>query len=543
MNIWGQWQEFKNKFNITAKFILAFSILILLIAQVAVTAFSSLNAVIRETEAAVFNSVEIQRLVYEMDASLHNARNWERSFFFYWQSLGFTKSQQEYQTKHQQEINRVMVNGGQLKTVLDKNTLSQALSQSSSTVTEYLGLVDQYSQNFRQAVSLVGDLGLDSVGQLAQIKTSKLRLQEQLRLAEIPELASSYQEIEILLKSYLTIRQEKELQVINDILKRLRERIITVPKVSPSQRNTIINAGNEYQEQIQKIVGTFQEIDDKFARFDAQTNQLSQQLIGLASQEISRAKGQITRTNDSSRILLVAAVLGAITVAGVIAQLFFAALKNLQAEQEKSEQLLLNILPMAIAHRLKQKEQTIADDFPCATVMFADIVDFTKISSLVSPIELVEILNVVFSEFDYLAEKHGLEKIKTIGDAYMVVGGLPTPCEFHTVAIAHMALDMLEAIARFAKETGRDVQIRIGISTGPVIAGVIGTKKYIYDLWGDTVNIASRMESQGLPGQIQVTATAYDFLKGTFTLKKRALIDRRGKGERGWGLLLVRTEL
>ena len=538
MTRWGQWRGFNGKLSITAKFALAFSILILLIAQVAITAFSSLNAVIRETEVAVFNSVEVQGLVYKMDASLQNARNWERNFFFYWQSVGFYKAQEDYQAKHQQEIDRVIADGSKLKGVLDKNNVSTALSQSGSVVTEYLELVNQYAQNFRQAVSLVGDLGLDSVGQLAQLKTSSLRLQERLRLAEVPELVANFQEIETRLKSYLTTRQSTELQIINDILQRLRERIVTSSKVNPGQRSVIISGGDEYQEQIKRIIGIFQEIDSKFANFDAQTARLSQQLIDLAAQEIDRAQSQIIRTNESSRVLLMLAVVGAIIVAGVIAQLFFSALKTLQAEQEKSEQLLLNILPMPIANRLKQQEQTIADDFPSATVLFADIVGFTELSGEISPIELVEILNVIFSEFDYLAEKHSLEKIKTIGDAYMVVGGLPTPNLLHAEAIARMALDMLETINQFARETGKDFQIRIGINTGPVIAGVIGTKKYIYDLWGDTVNIASRMESQGLPGKIQVTAAAYDLLKDSFNLESRGLIDVKGKGKMECYLLI-----
>ena len=538
MTRWGQWRGFNGKLSITAKFALAFSILILLIAQVAITAFSSLNAVIRETEVAVFNSVEVQGLVYKMDASLQNARNWERNFFFYWQSVGFYKAQEDYQAKHQQEIDRVIADGSKLKGVLDKNNVSTALSQSGSVVTEYLELVNQYAQNFRQAVSLVGDLGLDSVGQLAQLKTSSLRLQERLRLAEVPELVANFQEIETRLKSYLTTRQSTELQIINDILQRLRERIVTSSKVNPGQRSLIISGGDEYQEQIKRIIGIFQEIDSKFANFDAQTARLSQQLIDLAAQEIDRAQSQIIRTNDSSRVLLMLAVVGAIIVAGVIAQLFFSALKTLQAEQEKSEQLLLNILPMPIANRLKQQEQTIADDFPSTTVLFADIVGFTELSGEISPIELVEILNVIFSEFDYLAEKHSLEKIKTIGDAYMVVGGLPTPNLLHAEAIARMALDMLETINQFARETGKDFQIRIGINTGPVIAGVIGTKKYIYDLWGDTVNIASRMESQGLPGKIQVTAAAYDLLKDSFNLESRGLIDVKGKGKMECYLLI-----
>jgi class 3 adenylate cyclase len=206
-------------------------------------------------------------------------------------------------------------------------------------------------------------------------------------------------------------------------------------------------------------------------------------------------------------------------------------LKQLQAEQEKSERLLLSILPRAVAEQLKHTQSTIADSFAEATVLFADIVDFTGISNHRSPIEMVNLLNRIFSAFDNLAEHHGLEKIKTIGDAYMVVGGIPTHRSDHAEAIAEMALDMQIAITKFNNETGESFSIRIGISTGPVVAGVIGTKKFIYDLWGDTVNTASRMESHGLPGAIQVTEGTYQALKGKYRFEERGTISVKGKGK------------
>ncbi|MCL1466070.1 adenylate/guanylate cyclase domain-containing protein [Argonema galeatum] len=203
----------------------------------------------------------------------------------------------------------------------------------------------------------------------------------------------------------------------------------------------------------------------------------------------------------------------------------------LRYQQQQTERLLLNILPGPIAERLKQEQTTIAENFADVTVMFADLVGFTELSSTVSPTELVEILNVIFSEFDQLAEKHGLEKIKTIGDAYMVVGGLPVPQSNHAIAIAEMALDMQTAIVQFSEETGRILNIRIGINTGPVVAGVIGTKKFIYDLWGDTVNIASRMESHGLPGEIQITEATYEYLRDRYFFEDRGEIPVKGKGK------------
>ncbi len=192
---------------------------------------------------------------------------------------------------------------------------------------------------------------------------------------------------------------------------------------------------------------------------------------------------------------------------------------------------MLNILPAAIIENLKKGDCGAAERFESATVLFADIVNFTSFAARVSPLELVNFLNQIFSKFDQLTEKHGLEKIKTIGDAYMVAGGLPVPRADHAEAIANMALDMQEAIADFQTDKGEPFQIRIGIHTGPVVAGVIGTKKFIYDLWGDTVNVASRMECQGLPGYIQVTTTIYELLKDRYVFEERGAIEVKGKGE------------
>ncbi|PZV06709.1 MAG: family 3 adenylate cyclase [Leptolyngbya sp.] len=202
----------------------------------------------------------------------------------------------------------------------------------------------------------------------------------------------------------------------------------------------------------------------------------------------------------------------------------------LQEEKEKSEQLLLNILPLPIATRLKQGRNTIADHFAEVTVLFADIVEFTQLSEALSPQDLVALLNDVFSQFDHLAERHQLEKIKTIGDAYMAVGGIPYERHDHAQAVAEMALDMQAMAQEFSDRTGQAFRLRIGINTGPVVAGVIGTKKFIYDLWGDTVNTASRMESFGVAEQIQVTETTYNCLKDTYDFDLRGEVWVKGKG-------------
>ncbi len=203
----------------------------------------------------------------------------------------------------------------------------------------------------------------------------------------------------------------------------------------------------------------------------------------------------------------------------------------LQEEQARSETLLLNVLPKPIADRLKRDPSTIADGFPEATVLFADIVDFTRLSAGMPPERLVAWLNELFSLFDRLSERHGLEKIKTIGDAYMAVAGLPMPRPDHAEAAAEMALEMQRELAARTAPNGEPLYMRIGLHTGPVVAGVIGTKKFIYDLWGDTVNTASRMESHGIAGTIQVTEAAYRRLQNAYEFEDRGVIPVKGKGE------------
>jgi class 3 adenylate cyclase len=205
-------------------------------------------------------------------------------------------------------------------------------------------------------------------------------------------------------------------------------------------------------------------------------------------------------------------------------------MQDLQLEQSKAEALLLNVLPKPVADRLKQGQSSIVDSFPDVTVLFADLVEFTSESARSSPAEIVRWLNMIFSEFDRLAELHGLEKIKTIGDSYMAVGGLPIQRPDHAEACAHMALEMQAAIARLNRENETYWRLRIGMHSGPVIAGIIGTKKFIYDLWGDTVNTASRMESHGLPEKIQISEATQLKLKGRFNVTRRGLTEIKGKG-------------
>ncbi|SOY77575.1 putative regulatory protein [Cupriavidus taiwanensis] len=207
-------------------------------------------------------------------------------------------------------------------------------------------------------------------------------------------------------------------------------------------------------------------------------------------------------------------------------------------EKKLSERLLMNLLPQSIAEQLKNQPgffsnstlTVIADKYPDVTVLFADIVAFTRFSTGMNPESLVAILNEIFTEFDIIAEDRGLEKIKTIGDAYMAAAGLPEPAQDHAVRAAHMALDMFDALREFNRRSGYNLQMRIGLNSGPVVAGVIGKRKFIYDLWGDVVNTASRMESHGVAGRVQLTDATRRLLGGPFLMEARGNINAKGIG-------------
>ena len=228
--------------------------------------------------------------------------------------------------------------------------------------------------------------------------------------------------------------------------------------------------------------------------------------------------------------------IGTVSAIAIFLLAYFVGEKNrlftlLRGEQVKSENLLLNILPKEIAAILKNESRTIADHFSEASILFADMVGFTSLSAKLAPVEVVELLNEAFSYFDSLLDKYNVEKIRTIGDNYMVVSGLPTPRADHAQALAYMALEMCEFIASHNFQHGQQVSFRIGINSGPVIGGVIGKRKFVYDVWGDPVNVASRMESHGMSGTIQITRATYELIKEDFVCESRGTVDVKGKGE------------
>ena len=266
-------------------------------------------------------------------------------------------------------------------------------------------------------------------------------------------------------------------------------------------------------------------------------------VVFLASGIIGGAVGSLSSVPvwfTSTMLALNVAVGGTLvfTLLALFANQLQDALAALRRAQDRAENLLLNVLPRSIADKLKAEPQTIADQFSAASILFADVVDFTPRAEHLPPADVVGMLDNLFSHFDTLAERYGLEKIKTIGDCYMVAAGVPTPRADHARALALLALDMLNAVRAGEAVGDLGLELRIGVNSGPVVAGVIGRKRFLYDLWGDAVNIASRMETHGTPGHIQITRATYGLLKDEFRCEARGTVSIKGKGDmETWYLL------
>jgi guanylate cyclase len=239
--------------------------------------------------------------------------------------------------------------------------------------------------------------------------------------------------------------------------------------------------------------------------------------------------------------------IGTVSALAIFLLAYFVGEKNrlftlLRGEQAKSENLLLNILPREIAAILKNERRTIADHYTEASILFADMVGFTPLSAKLAPVEMVELLNEAFSFFNSLLDRYNVEKIRTIGDSYMVASGVPRRRKDHAQALVCMALDMRDFVNTHTFHNGERVSFRIGINSGPVIGGVIGKRKFVYDVWGDAVNVASRMESHGMGGTIQITRATYELIRDDFVCEPRGLVDIKGKGQMEVWLVLSATE-
>jgi adenylate cyclase len=261
-------------------------------------------------------------------------------------------------------------------------------------------------------------------------------------------------------------------------------------------------------------------------------------LVAGVAGELTGGLSQLPRWFSTTMLVLNVVVGGAVmfTLLAIFA-------RQRQDAQDRADTLLINILPRSIAEKLKEMPQTIADSFSSASILFADVVDFTPMAERVPPARVVEMLDQLFGHFDTLAERYEVEKIKTIGDCYVAAAGIPSPRPDHARMLALMALDMLDAVREQGPLGSLGFELRIGISSGPVVAGVIGRKRFLYDLWGDAVNTASRMQTEGTPGRIQITRATHDLLKDEFICERRGAVQIKGKGQlETWYLVSRRVQ-
>lgn len=526
-----------SQHSITQQFMLASGSLLMLIGGVTLTSLISLNVIRQKTEWAMGNCIELQQLVFDMNKTLEITNETEKAFFHEALTVGIDRARQDYLELHQEQIEKILKISEQVEKLVSHEELSHKFHQNYQDLKEYKTTIQKYYNSFNQIVEKVKELGHAETGVLAENQQNFELLGDILQLSYNPDLMKLYDQMMAKEKAYLITHKFSEKQVLDQVIFQMKTSINDEFGLTQEEKER----AKQYLENAESNLIKIRNLDDEIHKisddFEEKSEDVSAKLLKFTTDEIKLARQEIQRKSQQMAMILGTSVLAMITLSSLIWTVFKSALKQLEIEQDKSENLLLNILPETIVKRLKHKPETIADHFEEATVLFADIAGFTKLSTQISPQELVRLLNEIFSSFDQLTVERGLEKIKTIGDAYMVVGGLPQPRRDHAEAIADLALDMQAALTQFNHKHGSNLNIRIGINTGPVVAGVIGAKKFIYDLWGDTVNTASRMESHGIVGEIQVTESTYQHLQHQYYCEKRGSISVKGKGEMATYLL------
>ncbi len=526
-----------NQYNINRQFQLASVTLLGLVTGVTLTSFISLYLVRQKTESAMVKSIELQQLVFEMNQVLEETNQLEQGFFQEILTLGVERARQNHLKDHNKKVAQIQDISHQIKQLIKEEDLSRRLHKSHDELLAYDRTIEQYHQEFQQADALAEELGSENIGIIKKNQEILQRLHENLQGSGTLEIMAVYHDLIASQQAYFLTRKPLEKQKLNQVLNQLEAEIEQDWYLSFYQQDRAQEDLALFQSNFKNISTLENKISEISDQFQQESDAISQQLLTLSNEEVQLARQDISITSQQMTVILTSAIIAMMTLSAVIWNSFQLALKQLAVEQEKSERLLLNILPEPIAQRLKHQPGTIAESFEEVTVLFADIAGFTQLSTQISPTELVSLLNEIFSAFDQISTQKNLEKIKTIGDAYLVVGGLPKPRKDHAIAIAELALEMQTVLTEFNQKYHQNLRVRIGINTGPVVAGVIGAKKFIYDLWGDTVNTASRMESHGIVDEIQVTEATYKYLKEQFEFEKRGLISVKGKGEMNTYLL------
>ncbi len=580
--------------SISDKLLLGFGVILLLVGISGSMSLFGLRHVRLNYRAAIDGGLEIEQLAREAQGALRTARQHEKDFLLRWKEEGLEIAKEKYAQANRLAVddfrNKMMKVLGLLQDVgaSDEGDLRQHEAALEGHLSDLQVEARHYEEAFDELVQAIEEKGYEDTGLVGRFRRSAHEVEAWVKDAGLSDLRVELLELRRREKDYLLRGRQEFVVSVRQAVDVIRERAAKLSFEVSAQLDEYLKDFEAVVAIDEKVLGKRGVLRQTVEVVEETTREAAHLGRVSADADVQRA-GEIfnetilflfittvvtliagivlsyvlgksitiplrlltstTKEVGDGSLTARAPVLGSDEV-GELAQRFnnmtgrLAKSRHaLEEEKAVSEKLLLNILPLAIADRLRGGQKTIADGFDEASVLFADIVGFTKISSALSADEVVVRLNEIFSAFDDLTEIHGVEKIKTVGDAYMVASGIPIPREDHAEALAEMALGMREALAAIEKKSHFGIDIRIGLNCGPVVAGVIGKSKFIYDLWGNTVNVASRMESHGVPGKIQVTHAVFEKLKQHYQFTERGEIEVKGKGKMTTYFLVARRTL
>lgn len=590
--------RFLRNIAIASKLNFGFAILILMMLVTAVLSIYGLQYVRDNFERGLYYGLALERLSLEAGNKLLQARRREKDFLLRWKKKGIETARAKYVKKNREAMAGLRATLNEMKGILpdDGKAGSQAMRGAIDALDQE---IVTYEEKFQEVVKLLERHGHEDTGVVGELRRHVHAVEK-----AIKKIGNERALIDMLMlrrheKDYLLREKEKYVKKVSDAIILLKTGLRT-SALDEQTRSGIEGLLDKYWDGFSRLVQTKREIATAIEKFRDAAHRIEAKMVDFRRIGRDEAAGYIQDAQEGSQrsIILISSSLGGILLFGLLLSYLLAShirtpitlldrtvkriragdreavapvittdeagrlaqafnqmnaelnqtveelhrnAEELRAQRKKADDLLLNILPKPIASRLK-KEETIAEWHGQVTVLFADMVGFTRLSTVLTATELVQRLNRIFSVFDQMAEQYGLEKIKTMGDCYMAVGGLPLTREDHAEIVAEMALAMIPALEELNGQWRERVQIRIGINSGPVVAGVIGRSKFIYDIWGDAVNVASRMESHGVVGRIQVSESTYELLKGKYDFEERGVIGVKNRGEMKTYLLLGRKD-
>ncbi len=565
---------------IRSKLLAGFGVLLLLVVLTAGAGLAGLQAVGAGYRRAIERGLQIRRGALRAEVQLLQARRREKDFLLRWDGMGVNEARERYVEANKQALEDLRATISELRELVEatRDRAGEVLPDRQGALDSLDTLNSQaakYASGFEELVSLIERRGARDTGMVGRFRTAVHGVEA--AFGSDPSLSAALLQLRRREKDYLLRGDQAYVQEVIEGVAALEAAVVGRPGAEQAPKLL-----ESYLAGFKEVVTLDKQIAEHANAFRKAAHRIEKAAVGfvkvgqrLGGKEVANAQAEAERTFNlvASTVVLIL-VLGLVlswvlarSLTRPIGELVSAArevgggdferraevlsgdeigelarafntmtdnlvqhMRDLAAEKATSERLLLNILPRPIATRLKQDEQTIADGAE-ATVLFADVVGFTVLASRLTPTELVARLNEIFTTFDELTAVHGIEKIKTIGDCYMAVGGIPEVTEDHAQRVADFGLDMLAALERMNEGQVDKINLRVGINTGPVVAGVIGSRKFIYDLWGDAVNLASRMESHGVVGSIQVSESTAEHLGDGYDLEDRGEIEVKGKGK------------